>query len=322
MHPEIQRRVDRFAVDLRSSSVRDDVLALVVCGSAARGEERWIDDELVSDIDLMIVSRSSTARFDRTLKTQAILEGHAADNVEGGRIPYATLDYATLTNYEARHRGMVAYGDPSVLDRIPMEGPADIPAWEAVRLTANRLFEHLYHRAGIKTADAAVIKSYEAIGESQLVLERRYRPSFRERVAEIERVPLDSPVEDAGPIYIEAERVRRGESARLDLSPRRAFEDLSLQLGAALARIGLRGPTLEHQFASLARREVHLLHRAYWSFRGLHLRDGRHRPTVDPIVQLWRAAFAGLSRQIGERDSRTLVHLWHQCPQILRKGSP
>jgi predicted nucleotidyltransferase len=322
MHPEIERRVASFAADLRASRVGDDVLALVVSGSAAREEERWVGGELESDIDLMVISRSSTARFDRTYRTRVVLEGHAADNVEGGRIPVTTLGYATLANFEARHRGVVAYGDASVLGRVPMAGPADIPGWEAVRLLANRLFEHLYLRAGMKGADVAVRKSYEAIGESQLVLERRYRPSFRERVAEIARAPLASPVADSGAIYAEAERVRRGESARLDLTPAHALRDLRLQLGAALDQVGMRGGTLEQQLARLADREVHLLHRAYWSLRGLDRRDGRHRPTADPIVQLWRAAVAGLATEISERESRVLVQLWHQCPQILRKGSP
>ena len=120
MHPEIQRRVDRFAVDLRSSPVRDDVLAVVVSGSAARGEERWIGDELVSDIDLMVVSRSSTAAARSDAEdVAAVLAATPRQASRAGASRTRTLDYATLANYEARHRGVVVYGDPTVLEPDP-----------------------------------------------------------------------------------------------------------------------------------------------------------------------------------------------------------
>ena len=233
-----------------------------------------------------------------------------------------TLRYATLANYEARHRGVIAYGDPTVLTRVPMEQPSEIPVWEALRLLANRLFEHLKHRAGMTSGKTAVIKSYEAIGESQLVLEHRYQPSFHERVLEMDRAPLASPVAEARELYAVAERIRRGQPTALEVTPVRALDDLNLQLGVALDELNLQGGTLDEQLAKLAHREFHLKHRVYWTLRGMGHRDGRHRPTVDPILQLWRAAIAGLSSQITARDSRALVHLWQQCPQILRKGAP
>ena len=321
MHREVERRVASFVDDLRASPAGGDVLAVVVSGSAAREEERWVDGGLESDIDVMVVSRSSPLRLDRAAAVERVFAAHADASVEGGRIPVATLDYATLANFEARQRGVVVDGDAALLSRIPISEPSDIPTWEAVRLLANRLFEHLKHRGGMASGHSATIKSYEAIGESQLVLERRYRPSFMERVAEMSRRPLDCGVPDAQELYAAAVDQRRGGAARIDATPERALEDLGCQLGHALTQLGLEAETVSGQLQILSRREFHLKQRVYWTLRGAGRRDGRHLPTVDPILQLWRAAVAGLSRQMTEHDSRSLVQLWQQCPQILRKGA-
>lgn len=322
MNAEIERRVRRFVEDLQRSPAGPDVLAVVVAGSAAREEERWDDGELRSDIDLMVVSRSSPLRLDRSRAVSRVIDAHAAANLDGGRIPVATLDYATLTNFEARHRGVVVAGEPGVLARIPLDGSADIPRWEAVRLLANRLFEHLKLRAGTTGPAGAVLKSYEAIGESQLVLERRYRPSFAERVAEIERQPLGSPVAGAGDAYLAAERFRHGDPDALSATPAQALDDLRLQLGHALEALDYSGATLDRRLAAVADDKFHFRQRLYWTLRGLGSRDGLHRPGSDPVVQLWRAAARALSAPPSPYDPAALVRLWQQCPQILEKGEP
>ena len=157
----------------------------------------------------MVIARSPSYRLDRTRAVERVIARHAARGIEGGRVPVGTLRYATLTNYEAGRAGVVVDGDAEVLGRIALDRAEDIPSWEAVRLLANRLFEHLKHRAGSIAAEDAVRKSYEAIGEAQLVLEGRYRPSFRDRATEIRRLPLDSPVAGASERYLEAADSRR-----------------------------------------------------------------------------------------------------------------
>ncbi len=321
MRDAIRERVMEFVRDLVASPARDDVLAVVVSGSAARQEERWVDGVLLSDIDVMVISRSSRLRLDRSRTVEAVIGRHLNHNIEGGRIPVSTLNYLTLANFEARHRGVVVYGDPDVLLRIPMEEPSQIPAWEAMRLVANRLFEHLKLRAGATREDAAVLKSYEAIAESQLVLEGRYRPTFHERTIEIEHSALHSPVTDAGAHYAAAEAIRRGaSSSTLDASPSKALRDLHLQLTATMVALDLPGETLGQRFEALERREFHLAQRVYWTARGVGRADGRHRPTIDPILQVWKAGIRGLSGNITETESSALVLLWQQCPQIFKKG--
>lgn len=319
MREVVAERAMAFVEDLMSSPARTDVLAVIVSGSAAREEERWVDGELRSDIDMMVISRSSRLRIDKTRAVGRVFSRHLDSNVEGGRIPVSTLDYATLANYEARHGGVVVHGDAAVLRKIPMEDPSQIPSWEAVRLVANRFFEHLKLQAGMTGEEAAALKSYEAIGESQLVLEGRYQPSFRERVAEIERAPLGSPVVEAGARYVAAEEVRSGKRAGLEVSAALALEDLKLQLAATLSAQGLPGETFDQQFSALEQREFHFAQRVYWTVRGLSHADGKHRLTTDPILQVWRAGIRGLSGKTTDYDSRALVSLWQQCPQIFKK---
>jgi hypothetical protein len=319
MHPEVRLRVMDFVADLRRDPCYRDVLAVLVAGSAAREEERWRGDRLDSDIDVMVVARSSTLRLDRTRAVERVIAAHAERGIEGGRIPVASLRYATLTNYEAAVAGVVVEGDRQVPERIPLDRADDIPAWEAVRLLANRLFEHLRHRAGLIGAEAAVRKSYEAIGEAQLVLEGRYRPSFSERAGEIRRRPLSSPVAGASERYLEAADSRRGgaamEGGQVDI----ALGDLLCQLTHAMRLHSGRPGDLGQQLRELALAERHLSHRAYWAGLGLlGARDGMHAPTQDPIVRLWRAAVASLGGRSTSTEAGELVRLWLRCPQILR----
>lgn len=321
VNPEVRRRVDRFVADLRAAPVSRDVLAVVVAGSAAREEERWVEGRLASDIDVMVIARSSPARVDRTRAVQRVFATHARDGIEGGRVPISTLRYATLANYEARHGGIVVDGAPAVLRRIPMEKPSDLPVWEAVRLLANRLFEHLKYHAGKISAEATVLKTYEAIGESQLVLEGRYRPSFGERVDEMRLTPLRGVVTDASRHYAACAQFRRGEGG-IDLTPAQALPDLLTQLDAAFVAFhGARGSLAEH-LEALARSERHLSQRAYWLAIAAGRGDPGYLPNVDPIIRLWRTALDALSGRTDAKDADRLVRLWQQCPQILRELEP
>lgn len=319
MHPEVRLRVKDFVAELRREPCRRDVLAVLVTGSAARGEERWREGRLLSDIDVMVIAHSPSYRLDRTRAVERVIARHAARGIEGGRVPVGTLRYATLTNYEAGRAGVVVDGDAEVLGRIALDRAEDIPSWEAVRLLANRLFEHLKHRAGSIAAEDAVRKSYEAIGEAQLVLEGRYRPSFRDRATEIRRLPLDSPVAGASERYLEAADSRRTGAEIAGPEADVALGDLLCELEHAMRRHSGRPGDLARQLDEMALAERHLSHRAYWAALGLlGARDGLHAPTQDPIVRLWRAAVASLRGSDSPARAAELVRLWLRCPQILR----
>ena len=319
MNEEVRLRASEFAADLRRDPGHRDVLGVVVAGSAARGEERWRDGRLDSDIDVMVIGRSPSIRLDRTRAVERVIARHAGRGIEGGRIPVGTLDYATLANYEARRNGVVVDGDPAVLEKISLARQEQIPSWEGVRLLANRLFEQLKHRAGLAEAEWATRKSYEAIGEAQLVLEGRYKPSFRERAEEIHRRPLGGPVATASRRYLEAEDARRSGTVMPEADADLALEDLFTQLQHAMQRHSGSPGGLRAQLGQLARTERHFAHRAYWAALGLRGgRDGMHAPTQDPIVRLWRAAAVALSGKGSGAEAAELVRLWSRCPQILR----
>ncbi len=323
MNPEVRARVMDFVDDLRRDPCYRDALGVLVAGSAARGEERWQGGRLDSDIDVMVIARSSTLRLDRTRAVERVIARHAARGIDGGRIPASTLHYATLTNYEARRSGVVVDGDPEVVGRISLRRTEDIPVWEGVRLLANRLFEHLKHRAGLADDEWAVRKSYEAIGEAQLVLEGRYRPSFRERAEEIHRRPLNAPVPRASERYLQAEDARRSGLEIPDAEAGVALADLLLELEHAMRSHSGTPEGLDGQLRGLAMTERHPSHRAYWALVGLGGgRDGLHSPTQDPIVRLWRAAVAALQGGASSARAAELVRLWLRCPQILQSSRP
>ena len=109
-----------------------EVHAVAVSGSAARDEEIWEGDHLVSDIDMMVFTERRSLRLSRGIG--AVIERHRTSGIDGGRIPlYSLARYGLISFYEARHNGIVVAGERTVLDLIPMESPRTIPKWEAVR---------------------------------------------------------------------------------------------------------------------------------------------------------------------------------------------
>ena len=188
-------RANDFAADLRRDPCHRDVLGVVVAGSAARGEERWRDGRLDSDIDVMVIAPLALD------PPRSHPRGRAGDRPP--RRP--------------RHRGRADSGrHPALRDPDQLRGPPERRSWwTATRRCWRRsrwLARSTFLRGrgsassptgcsstssiapGSRTAEWAARKSYEAIGEAQLVLEGRYRPSFGERAEEIHRRPLGGPV--------------------------------------------------------------------------------------------------------------------------------
>ena len=316
MTDAVRERVEAFLRDLRSSGAYRSVRAVIVVGSAARGEEMWRGGELLSDIDVMVVTRSESLLLGREI--DSVVRRHSAAGLEGGRVAVRPLrSYRTLTYYEAKHRGAVVDGDPSVLGLIPMKLPQDIPVSEAVRLLFNRLMEHVRLATKELTPDWCVAKTYAALGEAQLIAEGRYRPSFRERNEEVEREPLRSSVEAIQEKYLRSHRFRAGEPLLSTDEPAGARTDLVRLLEDLLPhQTGQPGP-LAAQLRLVGRREHHPRQRLYWT--AVLARQGRLHPTQlleDPILGVWRRALAVLEGRSTELPERVLRD-WKRCPQIL-----
>ncbi len=311
MHPATRARVDELVGDLRSDPVSRRIAAVVVCGSAARGEET---DDDGGDIDVMVITTGRSPLVGRAIAR--VMSRHASAGIEGGQVPRATLaSHRTLVNFEARANGVVVDGDARVLDAVAVRRPADIPVWEAVRLVLNRLFEHVKVETGETSADRCVLKSYEALGEAQLVLERRYEPSFARRWAAAEARPLGGPVADLQRRYAETAAVRRAQARRISASLQDARRDLLVGASHAIAAcVGT--PDVHLGLGRVARHERHLTQRVYWA---LGARNGPREALAslrsDPSLLIWDRGHAHVSGR-RRQDPRRLLSDWKRCPQI------
>jgi hypothetical protein len=322
MDERVRERVDRFLADLALDPVAGQVLGVVVCGSAARGEEVWVGDQLASDIDLMLLTRRTSPRL--TAAAEAVLARHRPAGIDGGPMPLGPLrSYATLLIYETRACGVLVSGQADLADLVPPLAAEDLPPWEGFRVLANRLLEHVKARVGQNSPERAVAKSYEALAEAHLVAEGRYRPTYAARLAELElRAPVGVP-EAVTARMVATLRRRLDGGPAADADPGTAHGDLVdglARLGACCT--GVPGQAAD-QLALLARGRPHWRHRAYWS--AVMLSQGRPRSIpllVDPSIRIWQRALAAVAGpgdgSAGPSDLR-LLDDWRRCPQVLER---
>jgi hypothetical protein len=320
MRPEVREAVAAFVRDLTGSRVGRQVLAVVVAGSAARGEELVHDGITGTDIDLMVVCPTRSPLHARAIAR--VLGRHARAGIDGGLVPVSSfVRHRTLTNYEARHGGQVAYGDPRILDRIEMSGPADIGRWEAPRLLFNRCFELLKLRAGLADEAISVMKAYEAIGEAELVAENRYVASFAGRARALEDDPAGLGP-DLAQRVLSAHRYRTGASDSPPATAAQARRDLGDALDRAMARYLGRDVDAAAGLKILMREERNLVHRAYWTAAQAARGNAPSARFLrnDPCLLLFAEGLRALHTAPDRRDASALIDAWTRCPQIL--GSP
>lgn len=309
-------RVDEFLTTLERSPVAEHVLGVVVSGSAARGEEIWRGGQLISDIDLMVLTRRTSPRL--IARIDELIQLHRHRGIDGGQVPIGTLGrYLTLSFLEAGANGVVVRGDADLDDLVPATPAASVPVWEGVRVLANRLVEHVKHAEGLIDAERVVAKSYEALAEAYLVAEGRYRPSYTERLAEIERRSPDAPPPVVAGMTAVL-RARLGLAAAPDIAVPQARADLVDGLGrVAAAYTGAAGDAAA-QLATLARSERHWRHRLYWA--AVLGRQGRWadvRAAVDPVLLTWQRALALHPDSSTSAQRQAVLRDWRACPQIL-----
>ena len=320
MRSEIETRVLRFVHDFESSQQARHVLAIIVAGSACRGEEIWRDGHLVSDIDLMLVTRRTNPSLTRSLAT--FMTRFRNDGIDGGPTPLPSLQrYRTFAFYEAQANGIVVWGNYPLNHLLPRMAPNDLPRWEAVRVLANRMFEHLKLACGRKPPEHAVAKTYEALVEASLAWEGRYRPSYRERLAELVARPpaLLSPAARSGAIGVLSARL--GEGSQIPIpSAGTARRHLLAGLRDVLGGYLRADETVPGLLALLGRREFHLKHRAYWAV--VRPRNAVSMLRTDPTIVLWQKAAVALQSSPASAEAKDLVDEWNACPSILRHHDP
>jgi hypothetical protein len=317
VNPPVKERVDGFLAALERDPVSAHVLGVVVSGSAARGEEIWAGDTLLSDIDLMVLVRRTDPRLIGAIDRVMAPLRHTG--IDGGAVPVGPLRrHHTLAFHEARANGVVVAGRVDLATLVPDGPDADLPVWEGVRILGNRVLEHVKYVEGLIPAERVVAKSYEALAEAYLVAERRYRPSYRERLAELEYCAPHAPPQ----VYAAMLGVLR---ARLGGAPFTApVEQARAHLVNGLARLITRYAGIEQNalagLVRLGRFERHWHHRLYWNARlAKQHRWAEIDPTIDPILRVWQRALrldAAPELSTSEQRRRVLAD-WRACPQIL-----
>jgi hypothetical protein len=320
MDPRIRARVADFLADLDRDPVAADVLGVVVSGSAARGEEVWRGGKLLSDIDLMVLTRRTNPRLIAAI--DAVIGRHRQAGIDGGQTPLGPLArYLTFAFYEARSTGQVVRGDVDLVSLIPPIESSTLPVWEGFRVLANRLAEHVKYARGLIPADRVVAKSYEALAEAYLVADGRYRPSYAGRLAELEHRPSDAaPEVVAGMLAVLRQRLGGAPGQLPDVTTARGhLIDGLARIGAVVT--GRSGPAAA-QLRALAATNPHWRHRLYWA--ALLARQGRLtelRLTPDPILRVWARTLALVTGPATDADRDRLLADWRSCPQLLVRRS-
>jgi len=223
---------------------------------------------------------------------------------------------------------------------VPPTDPTDLPLWEGVRVLANRLLEHVKVDEGVIGPERAVAKSYEALAEAYLVAEGRYRPSYTERLAELDHSPVDAPPELVAAMRtVLRNRLSAGSGRPPGLAQARTHLIDGLGLLAARysggpgrtapgraapgraapgpASAGL-APPAGAELARLARTERHWRHRLYWAVAMLRERRARDVDLgADPILRVWQRALAYVTTGATSAQRRLLLRDWRACPQLL-----
>lgn len=122
-----------------------------------------------------------------------------------GLSPVSTLFLEQMTphifGYELRTCGQVVWGNKNALERVPAFESTEIPLDDAVRLLCNRMIEllELIAASGFRSKEAqyATVKLYLDMATSFLLFAGAYRPTYRDRVAELQRMAASMPAADA-----------------------------------------------------------------------------------------------------------------------------
>jgi hypothetical protein len=176
----VRRLVNDAVPSIIGRAGTDGLVALALVGSAARGEETWQGDHLVSDLDILAVTSAFFApRLASDLSTAAAGTNR---NISIGCSPtYSLRRYRTLEFYGAKRDGWVLWGAADAFSGVRMTGPGDIPPWEAIRLVLNRAVDILRGDAGLIAPWYVLVKMYLALWEAELVMAGSYDPSYRKQ---------------------------------------------------------------------------------------------------------------------------------------------
>jgi hypothetical protein len=196
---------------------RDSLEAIVLTGSLARDEATFDQDggrcRLLGDAEFLIIFKARTA-----LPSEASLK-LLRENIEGslasagivGEVHLSAAHQAYLSKlrphifaYELRECGLVVWGDPLILARIPDFSASDIPLEDGWRLLSNRMVEQLEAledlEQGAKILPPRIlyrtIKLYLDMTTSFLLFAGEYAPTYAERARRLRILAGTQPADD------------------------------------------------------------------------------------------------------------------------------
>lgn len=158
----------REAVGIAREWAGDGLVALLLSGSHATGEAVWFERDgrrlSLSDVDLYAAMRDpracrAAAERARRGRAAAAERLHAAGIDSPLEVGFLTLDGlarmgAKPGTIELARHGVVVWGDPAALARVPRWAPREVPAEEAALLLENRGLELLSAWPRIASPDA------------------------------------------------------------------------------------------------------------------------------------------------------------------------
>jgi hypothetical protein len=284
-----------------------NLIALAVVGSAARGEETWIDGDLIGDIDLAAVvtypNPWTSRRFNNIGRSL---------NIDLGFFPlYSLKRYHTVEFFEAKHTAWVFWGKTDVFDCVHLDKPSDIPKWEGLRLLLNRTMECIKARAKLIPTWYAAAKTYLAIGEADLIFNECYESSYRSR---LERLKTSGEILGSRELFEKfdwATRIKLG-MANLPIPSEQNQHEQWLFIGLTqlLSRYLGVNVSVGKGLEIISRSTVHPLHRILHLLRNVSsLKAWQEGLRSDPIFPIWNRAIQVLNNQMVLTDDELKIML-------------
>lgn len=307
----------------------DGLGAIILTGSMARDEASITTDHqmtvVLGDAEFLLIF-SKTVRVPAAHSVEKV-----AKNVESRlnrrnvkcRICLCPVSTAFLDGivphifaYELRHCGRIVWGDQNALKRVPPFERTQIPLDDAVRLLCNRMVELLEIMAvsGLrsKATKYATVKLYLDMATSFLVFAGAYRPTYRDRLKELEKM-TDSMWPGSAPFSLQAFTQAVKDCTRLKLS---TSDSLSGRF--------ISDPEESEQWLIDGIQLAHLLWR--WELQRFLRLDAK---TSDEELlarwagsQPWTARLRGWLRVLRDVEGGTARQNWKRWLRIARHRSP
>lgn len=304
-----------------------NLYAIVLIGSLARGEATIKKGQILSDLDMHIVTKTFSTSVDR--KISSLVKKHCEYlpfKIYFGTVPRFLYGiYKCIEYYEARKNGYVIYGPRNVTDEISIKDPAQIPVWEGVRLLLNRalgLLESFHNR---RNGDYAIAKSYLGIAEAYLVFDKRYRATYRERHDEILNRCRLKCVDNFLEKYLSAYRYKMNFQEDIgNLTLHRTVADLLKAVNYFLGLFLDCSGSLQQKLEALSSRFLNPYHSLllFWN----KIEKGKFDPRflfIEPCIYIWKRGMNHLiDIERGKQDSKDvrlneLLQEWKNTPQFL-----